>query len=202
MWRLTDEAIREGVKSTTRYRSKQPNKRAHRTQQPQPQRQASGAKGGQAARRSANLRRSKRMNDQYRSDSYISRSVPAAFDPSYNEAPMPYPPSPYYGSDADFSYASENEHNLGSPLMGHHGMDLFPPARQYAGSEPMRGLPMGDQTAYVLEQCPDQSLFTNSPTPEADEPRTPPGSQQGGWSEEMLGAPCVFEEMAYSEYAG
>jgi hypothetical protein len=77
MWRLTDEAIREGVKSTTRYRSKQPNKRSHRTQQPQPQRQASGAKGGQAARRSANLRRSKRMNGQYRNDPYISRSVPA-----------------------------------------------------------------------------------------------------------------------------
>jgi hypothetical protein len=77
MWRLTDETIREGVKSTTRYRSKQLNKRAHRTQQPQPQRQASGAKGGQAARRSANLRRSKRMNGQYRNDPYISRSVPA-----------------------------------------------------------------------------------------------------------------------------
>ena len=63
MWRLTDEAIREGVKSTTRYRSKQPNKRGHRTQQPQPQRQASGAKGGQAARRSARMKRSGRMQD-------------------------------------------------------------------------------------------------------------------------------------------
>jgi hypothetical protein len=103
MWRLTDETIREGIKSTARYRSKQLNKRAHRTQQPQPQRQASGAKGGQAARRSANLRRSKRMNDQYRSDSYISRSVPIAIHPSYNESPMPYPPSLYYGFDADFS---------------------------------------------------------------------------------------------------
>jgi hypothetical protein len=103
MWRLTDETIREGVKSTTRYRSKRLNKRAHRTQQPQPKRQASGAKGGQATRRSANLRRSKRMNDLYRSDSYISRSVPIAFHPSYNESLMPYPPSLYYDIDADFS---------------------------------------------------------------------------------------------------
>ncbi|KAF2732944.1 winged helix DNA-binding domain-containing protein, partial [Polyplosphaeria fusca] len=51
MWKLTNEAIQEGVKSTTRYRSKQPNKRGHRMGQPQPQRQASGAKGGQAAKR-------------------------------------------------------------------------------------------------------------------------------------------------------
>jgi hypothetical protein len=216
MWRLTDEAIREGVKSTTRYRSKQPNKRGHRTQQPQPQRQASGAKGGQAAKRSARMKR----NGQYRTnEQYISRSVPAAFDPSYHgESSMPpYPPSPYYGGDVDFGYASKH-----GDFGGH---DLFGPARSYSGSPHGgasvasgfvggsgsgvgsmmgggfgggNGIPITD-TAYVLDQSPTDSLFTNSPSPSDDQPRTPVDQ---GWQEEV-GVPCVFEDqMRYREYAG
>ncbi|KAH7024251.1 hypothetical protein B0J12DRAFT_386406 [Macrophomina phaseolina] len=56
MWRLTEEAIREGVKSTTRYRkphskrgAKNPHGQFHHP--PAAQRQAAGSKGGQAARR-------------------------------------------------------------------------------------------------------------------------------------------------------
>lgn len=201
MWRLTDEAIRDGVKSTTRYRSKQPNKRGHRTQHPQPQRQASGAKGGQASRRSANLRRSKRQNEQYSGDSYISRSVPVAFDPSYNtEAPMQYPPSQYYGSEVDFGYPSKDgRNNFGGPLMP-NGLGLFSHARPYAGSPISQGLSIG-ASAYVLGHSPSEPLFTNSPTPSTDEPQTP--MSQGGWNEDLsLGAPCVFEEIVYPEYAG
>ncbi|KAF2623070.1 hypothetical protein BU25DRAFT_401237, partial [Macroventuria anomochaeta] len=41
MWRLTPAALREGVKSTTRYRSKAANKRSSSRTQPLPQRQAS-----------------------------------------------------------------------------------------------------------------------------------------------------------------
>ncbi|KAF1981945.1 hypothetical protein K402DRAFT_425018 [Aulographum hederae CBS 113979] len=63
LWRLTDKAIREGVKSTTRYRSKQPNKRPPRSHHPDPTRQASGARGGQAAKKSARLRRSARLQE-------------------------------------------------------------------------------------------------------------------------------------------
>jgi hypothetical protein len=45
-WRLTEEAIREGVQATSRYRNRPtPNKRKRRT----PKRQASGAKGGRAS---------------------------------------------------------------------------------------------------------------------------------------------------------
>ncbi|KAI4660171.1 uncharacterized protein J4E79_005976 [Alternaria viburni] len=241
MWRLTDEAIREGVKSTTRYRSKQPNKRGHRTQQPQPQRQASGAKGGQAARRSARMKRSGRMHDGYRNgnDQYMSRSVPAAFDPHYRSVPADaYPPSPYYGSDVDFGYPSSSSsrtddftlNNPNANVLGphHHAhLDLFsPPTRSYPGSpmsqhhhdlsrtisahslsQPLpHGLPIGD-TAYVLEQSPEGGLFSNSPSPSADEPRTP--VDQGGWREDVgmgMGmAGCVFEDaggMGYRAYTG
>ncbi|KAH7092515.1 hypothetical protein FB567DRAFT_403295, partial [Paraphoma chrysanthemicola] len=181
MWRLSKDALRDGVKSTTRYRSKQPNKRAHRNQQPQPQRQASGAKGGQAARRSANLRRSKRMNEHYRSEPYIARSVPAAFDPAYyTETSMQYPSSPLYGSDVDFTYPIKADpHEFGNPLMG-NALDLFSSARSYTGSPLAQGMTMGD-TAYVLDQNASEPLFTDSPSPPANDPRTPHSS--GGWNE-------------------
>jgi hypothetical protein len=191
MWRLTEEAIREGVKSTTRYRSKQPNKRAQRTQHPQPQRQASGAKGGQAARRSANMKRSKRIHDHNRNEPYISRSVPAAFDPCYSiNAPILY--APYYTSDLYTSPHVNNDYV--SPHLG-NGLEVFPPAQLYTG------LPGGD--AYVLAQSPREPLFTNSPTPSADEPRTP--MSQDAWNEDagIIGTQCSFvEKMPYQEYSG
>ncbi|KAL1622266.1 hypothetical protein SLS56_008838 [Neofusicoccum ribis] len=67
MWRLTEDAIRQGVKSTTRYRPKPQRSRGAKTPQkvhlhpPAAQRQAAGAKGGNAARRSA---RSQQMQQQ------------------------------------------------------------------------------------------------------------------------------------------
>jgi hypothetical protein len=184
MWRLTDEAIREGVKSTTRYRSKQPIKRGHRSHHPQPQRQASGAKGGQATRRSATLKRSKRVHDHFRTKHYISRSVPAAFDQSYNIEPsMSYSPSPYFGFDTH------------TTLHDHGNLELFPPTRSF------NGLPLGD-AAYMLSQSPSEPLFTTSPTPSAEEPRTP--MSQGDWDDVIrLGAECAFsEEMEYQDYNG
>ena len=53
IWVLADSALQEGVKSTTRYRKQNPNKKSNRTEHPAPQRQISGAKGGKAAKKSA-----------------------------------------------------------------------------------------------------------------------------------------------------
>ncbi|KAL1956745.1 hypothetical protein VTO42DRAFT_6895 [Malbranchea cinnamomea] len=58
VWALTEEAIRNGVQSTTRYR-KQGSKKT-KSEHPVPQRQRSGAKGGRAAKRSARVRRAAR----------------------------------------------------------------------------------------------------------------------------------------------
>ncbi|KAF2274322.1 uncharacterized protein EI97DRAFT_460189 [Westerdykella ornata] len=129
MWKLTDEAIREGVKSTTRYRSKQPHKRGHRTgHNPLPQRQASGAKGGLASRKSAKARRLHRaVTDPYfngngggdgSAGGRITNSATSTYDgaileplvfndpyPSLSSLSSfhnpPTPSSPYYGSDLD-----------------------------------------------------------------------------------------------------
>lgn len=194
MWRLTKEALREGVKSTTRYRSKQPNKRGNRTHHPQPQRQASGAKGGVAARRSANVRRSKRVLDHYRSSPYAARSVPSAFEPTYHHNhDMPYPPSPYYGSDIEYVY-NHSKPDFGNPT---HGLDLFPQSQAF----PTNMMNVGD-SAYVLAQSLSEPLFTDSPTPSAEEPRTPMSAGFGemdlgqqGWEGNEMG-------LEYQEYAG
>ncbi|EOA86644.1 uncharacterized protein SETTUDRAFT_88512 [Exserohilum turcica Et28A] len=202
MWRLTEQAIREGVKSTTRYRSKQPNKRGHRSQQPQPQRQASGAKGGQAARRAARLKRSARLHEAYRSAQHMSRSVPASFDPSYYRSGFSssHPSSPFHGSDADFGYGSQHGDYPASPLPDSCPVDFLSSAASYVGSPMSQGMPITD-TACLLDQSPSDSLFTNSPSPSADEPRTP--MDQDLWHDDVaMGPSCMFEDqLVYRENA-
>ena len=50
---LAKSALLEGVKSTTRYRKHNSNKKGLKADHPAPQRQLSGAKGGKAAKKSA-----------------------------------------------------------------------------------------------------------------------------------------------------
>lgn len=56
-WVLTQKAIEKGVQSTTRYRKQGTTRKAGRSENPAPQRQRSGAKGGKAAKKAAKLRR-------------------------------------------------------------------------------------------------------------------------------------------------
>jgi hypothetical protein len=104
---------------------------------------------------------------------------------------MQYPGTPYFGTEADFAFENRNDM---------FGNDVFSPPRSYTGSPLPNGLPILD-TAYVLDQSPTASLFTDSPSPSADEPRTPVDQ---GWADDVgMGAPCVFDEqMSYREYAG
>lgn len=202
MWRLTKEAIRDGVKSTTRYRSKQPAKRGYRAAHcPQPQRQASGSKGGQAARRSARMRRGNRASEIPSSDPCVSVSAaPWLSHPASNngEAPTPYAVGPYSESGFDSHHSVQHE-DYNSPLMAPH-LELLPAVRIYQAIPISHEMSMSDPH-YMLDQGPTQRLFTNSPSPSADEPRTP--ESPGGWNEELsLGAPYVFDESAYRAYAG
>jgi hypothetical protein len=204
MWRLTEQALREGVRSTTRYRSKQPNKRGTRGRHPLPQRQASGAKGGHAASRSAHMKRSKRVQEHFEREPFIARSVPDTFainyDSNEDDDKVAFPPSPFYGSGIEHASSKHGAHHydqFGSPHMANNGLELFPSTQTF--STPMS---MGD-TAYTLSQSPSEPLFTNSPTPPLDEPTTPMG--QGTWSNDMrVGSPCSFNDMGmgYQQYVG
>ena len=61
IWVLEPTAVEEGVKSTTRYRKINSNRKICKADQPAPQRQRSGAKGGKAAKKAAKTRRSARF---------------------------------------------------------------------------------------------------------------------------------------------
>ncbi|KAF7588037.1 hypothetical protein BBP40_006227 [Aspergillus hancockii] len=56
-WRLTDEAVKHGIQSTTRYRKQANYKKTVGSDPPAPQRQRSGAKGGRATKITAKFRR-------------------------------------------------------------------------------------------------------------------------------------------------
>ncbi|KAI9041215.1 uncharacterized protein KD926_007327 [Aspergillus affinis] len=55
-WRLTDEAVKNGIQSTTRYRKQANYKKFLGSDPPAPQRQRSGAKGGKATKITAKFR--------------------------------------------------------------------------------------------------------------------------------------------------
>ncbi|KAI8932260.1 hypothetical protein NX059_010461 [Plenodomus lindquistii] len=169
MWRLSASALREGVKSTTRYRSKVPNKRAHRSHFPQPQRQASGSKGGQAARRSVRMRRSERMAaaGEY-------RSVPVGFDPmagfggvdngmgmggSFGSA------AGYVnGEDLDFGYHSHSHSHDKEASMG-----------DYTGSPSLSSRPLGLSNDHLQLFASRPYTGALMPAPSNSHPHLPHG---------------------------
>jgi hypothetical protein len=101
-WRLSEQALRDGrVQSTTRYRNKQPNKRGSKSHNPAPHRQASGARGGEMARKAAQVRRSERLREirnglQENGNLLRSRGVIRPNDPVPGPSTGVPVPSPYY----------------------------------------------------------------------------------------------------------
>ncbi|KAF9732465.1 hypothetical protein PMIN06_004007 [Paraphaeosphaeria minitans] len=193
MWKLTQDALANGVKSTTRYRSKQPNKRGHRTSH-YPQRQRAGAMGGRSAKKQ--LRHRARMHDAYRSDPYqtLSQSMPTPATPAtpatfdsfcsnmsrfdmYSNSPSFYSSS---GSEIDAMEYQSDAHGTASeqrmPQQIFHGLP--------SASVPSSSLASYSDGYIQLPSDPAVPLFTNSPTdtpsPSASEPRTP-DSQSSGW---------------------
>ncbi|CAI6334431.1 unnamed protein product [Periconia digitata] len=199
MWRLTDDAIRGGVKSTTRYRSKQPNKRGHRSQNPLPQRQASGSKGGTAARHTARVRKSTRGNDLY---SYRSTPRNDQLDgvPSTYEAESPYYNGSPTLSDIDFDYPKDDTAAASAVMDPNQpptsNFELFSSVPTQAYS-PLPQLftpvmshyqePMGHffHTA-VTQDHPSDPLW-NTPSPDSDEPRTPESYPGAIWGPDDMG---------------
>ncbi|KAF1978899.1 hypothetical protein BU23DRAFT_190346 [Bimuria novae-zelandiae CBS 107.79] len=201
MWRLTEEAKQHGVKSTTRYRSKQPNKRGHRSGL-YPQKQRAGAIGGRNAKKQL---RHRRMNDAYRSEPYQTRSIPTptTFGSAFNSDMSMYSHNPYYsptGSEVDhMEYPTDSFGNpveVRRPGMMHEG---------FAHGYPTHGLPMssspvGGYDAYIqLPSDPSDPLFSNSPSPSASEPRTP-DSETAGWSDNVFGSMGGAGHLGYDPY--
>lgn len=188
MWRLTDEAIRDGVKSTTRFRHKHPNKRSALSQS-RHQRQAPGTKGGHATRRAA------RSNRSYpAAEAPPSRSVPAGMQASYTHEhqAMLYPPSPSV-SDHDFQYECGDSGYTG-PLMG-TGFDMLgtsPLLAPDTGRQPSALTPPAAMVAPGL----NHHHFMASPSPSLDEPRTPDSSSV--WPDDVGVATPYLEDSMFN----
>jgi hypothetical protein len=117
----------------------------------------------------------------------MCRSVPASyehhagFDPNTVDMSFPYSPSPssYYGSDIDFKPSTqEGGSPFGAPLRP-SGMEMNMAPCTGSSLSQDNGSLLYD-AAYVLQQDPSEPLFyatDGSPSPEASEPSTPPGSQ-------------------------
>ncbi|KAJ5095786.1 hypothetical protein NUU61_005142 [Penicillium alfredii] len=88
-WRLTKEASRRGIQSTTRYRKQANHRKAISPGPPVPQRQRSGSKGGRASKSAAQMRHhvQDKRKEQYRSRPPMHQS------PRYY-SPLPAPSSP------------------------------------------------------------------------------------------------------------
>lgn len=125
-WRLVDKFVENGPESTTRYRRKEPNfKRPRKSAHPAPQRQASGAKGGQAARKAAEQRRSARLREAFAQPHHFRpqeddlRQIPHAlpyytYSPAVSTEAMPsyrtHPNSPYPDAGTAFSQSFPASH--------------------------------------------------------------------------------------------
>ena len=173
--------MREGVQSTTRFRNKQPNKRGTKSHVSSLSRVASGQKGGEAARRTANLRRSERINDARTLGGIRS---PASVQPNfqYTSVPPSATSSPcvrYYdveGLIPNSTSQSFNEQQIGPALrtvalpyegMAHsiqtHGFinNSYPNSPDFPDQPEVHFLPLGDGP-----------LFSDSPE-SSSEPHTP-----------------------------
>lgn len=125
IWVLEESALFEGVKSTTRYRKHNANRKVGKGETPAPQRQQSGAKGGKAARKSAKMRRSSRMDESmpfqheegnptvFSSTSMMESHARGVADGSFPSDSVPYyiqtptpPMKPLLLEDHHYSYPS------------------------------------------------------------------------------------------------
>lgn len=180
MWRLTKQALRDGVKSTTRYR-KQP-KLAYRT------RHTSAAR---SSRRAANNKRSKILEEQYRSEPYLSTTIPDAFD-TLSDSDMSYASPPYYSPPLGSGYPVNPEHD-DDDYSAANSLELFPIARPDIDMLPISEMSIAD-SAYMMGHHAGEPLFSNSPTPPADEPRTPPEPDVKYEMEDMqMAHPCFYD---------
>ncbi|KAB2579334.1 Forkhead box protein O [Lasiodiplodia theobromae] len=200
MWRLTDEAIREGVKSTTRYRKKEQQRRTARHahnphHRPSAQRQAAGAKGGDATKRSSEKRQ---VQQRQRPDQDLFEHGLGIIHPEDQPYPNPYA---YYMQQQE-----EDSESRCTSLSPYQSFPQSPMQDQSWGCNTMSDVPslFAPATAYF----PAGSFggarlgFTPSTTPSPSDPGDPPtpANNPGGLDVDPDGhlvppAPTTFFEV-------
>ncbi|KAJ0420033.1 hypothetical protein BJY00DRAFT_313506 [Aspergillus carlsbadensis] len=113
-WRLTEEAITNGIQSTTRYRKQANYKKSVAADPPAPQRQRSGAKGGKATKITARFRSGQSINSM----ASMSQEEYLRERGCRQHQPFPKPNHPYH--QAQRVIPSQRQH--------HH---LLPPTKNF-----------------------------------------------------------------------
>jgi hypothetical protein len=174
LWRLTDDAIKEGVKSTTRYRSKLPSKRTTKSFNGPSHRQSTGGRVGHASRRSKKPRRSERLRDmQNRLDDPTSLRLnaisPASYSGYHIQPEFTFAMSPSSAASSPYFLASNAQ--VTQNILGRN-MTSTP----YNSTQNMFNLASGYNTGEVVQllSCGlDDPLFYSS-SESGNEPTTPP----------------------------
>lgn len=107
MWVLTGEAIKHGVQSTTRFRKNNTSKKSAGSKAPALQRQRSGARGGRAAKRAAQSKRTVDRVEKAESDRTEFR---ASHPFNFNEHRMAAYQDDWCGYSVDSPLTPEDDH--------------------------------------------------------------------------------------------
>ncbi|SMR41429.1 unnamed protein product [Zymoseptoria tritici ST99CH_1E4] len=127
LWRLTDDALKRGVISTTRYRKDPKRKIERRSATPAPKRQESGRKGGRATRDAT------RMRQQHRN----AHSVPAPYrrsERNYNG--QTYSPYSAHSNSASPAMQSSSPHTSSPYVVGLDEPASYPVAMSVGQTPP------------------------------------------------------------------
>ena len=204
---LADFAVKEGVKSTTRYRTKAPSKRSARTRDPDQKRMEAGAKGGQASKKAAQ-RRSQRLRDSSQLSTTAIRQLT-------NPRPPPVYDVPLLGFDrraerqtSPYFIPHQGPTSYGQQL---YGQSLPTSAAQFNPMRHMHGSPMSSTSRVhhnhlpTMAQIgqpltsPDDPFFYDSPTESGDEPITPSSFDIGRMLDPFWGSQGNVDHQTNSE---
>ena len=95
IWVLEPSAVGKGIESTTRYRQKTVGRRPYLSEITDPKRQKSGRKGGRAARQSARLRRSAKLEGRRPAYTHLAESDYSSSPSTIVDSPLSPGMSPY-----------------------------------------------------------------------------------------------------------
>ena len=180
-WKLADFAVKDGVKSTTRYRAKAPNKRCARTRDPDQKRMEAGAKGGQASKKAAQ-RRSQRLREGSHLSGPTVRQLTTPIPPPVYEVPLlgfdvkaERQPSPYFVPHSSSpNYTHQQYSNVASTSAPHHAelLNLYSSPIVPANLRSYNHLSAFPQARHPTPNS-DEPFFYDSPAESSDEPITP-----------------------------
>lgn len=203
LWHLTDEALRTGVISTTRYRKDPKRKLDTRRAAPALNRQTSGAKGGRATRDATRARQRERERrakfDEWRSTSPPGTGVGTPASPYFgypqqqikNGQPqqtrpvgMPYEMLPTSAPQTPPEWSDQYQHRHLNPF--HHHQQMMKPPRQFGLQPHTAG---GTFEFLPLDMGQGMGLFGNSDEDVDFRTPTPSLMTEGssGWGEEVGG---------------